>query len=124
MQGHYVHIKQSPIKGNLHITKEHKSLGGLKTDFNFEVKQKVQLSITTFTSLENQTNSLRDTKEPRIRQVEGESFFNRSSVSHLKHITLKSNSKKQRFISEGEIRRALCFSNGTRLGGAGPSECG
>ena len=53
LQGHRVHIKQSPIKGNLHFTKEHKSLGGLKTNFNFEVKQKVYLSITTFTSLEN-----------------------------------------------------------------------
>ena len=53
LQGHCVHLQQSPIKGNLHITKEHKSLGGLKTNFNFEVKQKVYLSITTFTSLEN-----------------------------------------------------------------------
>ena len=53
LQGHCVHLKQSPIKGDLHITKEHKSLGGLKTNFNFEVKQKVHLSITTFTSLEN-----------------------------------------------------------------------
>ena len=41
LPGHSVHIKQSPINGNSHITKEHKSLGGLKTDFNFEVKQKV-----------------------------------------------------------------------------------
>ena len=40
LQGHRVHIKQSPIKGNLHITKEHKSLGGLKTNFNSEVKTK------------------------------------------------------------------------------------
>ena len=52
-QGHCVHLKQPPIKVNLHITKEHKSLGDLKTNFNFEVKQKVHLSITTFTSLEN-----------------------------------------------------------------------
>ena len=52
LQGHCVHIKQSPIKGNLHITKEHKSLGVLKTNFNFDVKRKVHLSITTFTSLE------------------------------------------------------------------------
>ena len=27
------------------------------------------------------------------RTFEGESFFNRSSVSHLKHVTVKSNSK-------------------------------
>ena len=39
LQGHRVHIKQSP-KRNLHFTKEHKSLGGLKTNFNFEVKNK------------------------------------------------------------------------------------
>ena len=52
LQGYYVHIKQSPIKGNLHITKLHKSLGVLKTNFNFEVKRKVHLSIATFTSLE------------------------------------------------------------------------
>ena len=54
LPGHSVHIKQSPINGNSHITKEHKSLGGLKTDFNFEVKTKSHLSITTFTSLENE----------------------------------------------------------------------
>ena len=53
LHGRCVHLKQSPIKGNLHITKEHKSLGGLKRNSNFEVKQKVHLSITTFTSLEN-----------------------------------------------------------------------
>ena len=86
-------LNSHPLK-EICISQRNKSLGGLKTDFNFEVKQKVQLSITTFTSLENQTNSLRDTKEPRIRQVEGESFFNRSSVSHLKHVTLKNNFKK------------------------------
>ena len=40
-KGHCVHIK--PIKGNLHITKEHNSLGVLKTNFNFEVKRKVHL---------------------------------------------------------------------------------
>ena len=47
LPGQSVHIKQSPINGNSHITKEHKSLGG------FELKQKVHLSITTFTSLKN-----------------------------------------------------------------------
>ena len=53
LPGQSVHIKQSPINGNSHITKEHKSLGGLKTNFHFELKQKVHLSITTFTSLKN-----------------------------------------------------------------------
>ena len=54
LPGHSVHIKQSPINGNSHIKKEHKSLGGLKTKFNFEVKQNVHLSIIKFTSLENE----------------------------------------------------------------------
>jgi len=43
LPGHSVHIKQSTINGNSHITKEHKSLGGLKTNLNSEVKQKVHL---------------------------------------------------------------------------------
>ena len=53
LPGQSAHIKQSPINGNSHITKEDKSLGGLKTNFHFELKQKVHLSITTFTSLKN-----------------------------------------------------------------------
>ena len=51
LPGQSVHIKQSPINNNSHIIKEHKSLGGLKTNFNFELRQKVHLSIATFTSL-------------------------------------------------------------------------
>ena len=34
--GHSVEIKQSPIDGNSHITKEYKCLGGLKPNFNFD----------------------------------------------------------------------------------------
>ena len=40
LQGYYVHIKQSPIKGNLHITKGHKSLGGLKTNLILRLNKK------------------------------------------------------------------------------------
>ena len=66
LPGQSVHIKQSPINGNSHITKERKSLGGLKTNFNFEVKQKLHLSITTFTSLENKTDGFKTAKVPRL----------------------------------------------------------
>ena len=66
LPGQSVHIKQSPINGNSHITKEHKSLGGKKTNFIIEVKQKVHLSITTFTSLENKTDGLKTTEVPRL----------------------------------------------------------
>ena len=48
------------------MKKEHKSLGGLKTNFNFEVKQNVHLSITKFTALENEMDQLKKTKVPRI----------------------------------------------------------
>ena len=67
LPGQSVHIKQSPINGtDSHITKKHKSLGSLKTNFNFEVKQKVHLSITTFTSLENKTDGFKTAKVPRL----------------------------------------------------------
>ena len=40
LQGRCVHLKQSPIKGNLHITGEHKSLGGLKRNSNLRLNKK------------------------------------------------------------------------------------
>jgi len=66
LPGHSVYIKQSPINGNSRIRNEHKSLGSLKTNFNFDEKHQVHLSITTFTSLENEMDYLKNTKVPRI----------------------------------------------------------
>ena len=66
LPGHSENIRQSPINGNSHIRNEHKSLGGLKTNFNFDVTHQVHLSITTFTSLKNEIDYLKNTKVPRI----------------------------------------------------------
>jgi len=66
LPGHSVYIKQSPINRNSHIRNEHKSLGGLKTNFNFDERHQVHLPITTFTSLENEMDYLKNTKVPRI----------------------------------------------------------
>ena len=66
LPGHSAYIKQSPSNGKSHIRNEHNSLGGLKTNFNFDVKHKVHVSITTFTSLENEMYYLKNTKVPRL----------------------------------------------------------
>ena len=57
----------SVLKGICISQRSSKSVGGLKTNFNFEVKQKFNLSITTFTSLENETNLLKNRIEKNLR---------------------------------------------------------
>ena len=63
-----------------------------KGDFCLRMREKVRkFGFTTF------VHALREradfgAAEFDNRTFEGESFFNRSSVSHLKHVTVKSNS--------------------------------
>ena len=60
-----------------------------KGDFCLRMREKVRkfFCFTTF------VHALRERAVLGVRTFEGESFFNRSSVSHLKYVTVKSNSK-------------------------------
>ena len=71
-----------------------KHQGDNKGDFCLRMREKVK-KVFCFTTF---VHALREravfvAAEFDNRTFEGESFFNRSSVSHLKHATVKSNSK-------------------------------
>jgi len=67
--GHSVEMKQSPIDGNSHITKECKCLGGLKPNFNFDWGKTGIKYIYICTLLENKTDLRKTTKVRRIWEI-------------------------------------------------------
>ena len=71
-----------------------------KGDFCLGVREKVKKVIFCFSTFVHalRERAVFDAVEVENRTFEGESFFNRSSVSHLKHVTVKTNSAILRAI--------------------------